>query len=243
MGAGRTGSTGVRLQPQTILPYNGTFVTDLQYIQQPTDFVVTPSSTPNDLINVQPVLTQSNLTTVALASQSPTATFWGGYTLPTQSNLWPVQVGDYFEANGGGLMHQIISVQPNSLGLLSPLPQPINPPGTKQYRIVRRPRVLPGEAALSLAQDIVIDLTQSILPARNPDGSIDIVFAPSGAVLVTGINDRVIFWVRDVTQDASTPGDQRLISINVRTGWVGADQVAPPPDPYLFTRSGTSSGL
>jgi type II secretory pathway pseudopilin PulG len=236
--------TGIQVQARNIVPYSGMYGTDLQYIQQPPDFVVTPSPVPGDPINVHPIqVPQGSLNTVILAQpQSPTANFWGGYG-PIQRNLWPVQVGDHIEVNGGGLMHQIGSVEPNSLVLVSPLPQPVYPPGTKQYRIVRLPRALPGEPALQLAQDVVIDLTKSIVPAPNAEGTIDILFAPSGALLAPGINNKIILWVRDVTQDASTPGDQTLIAIYVRTGLVAAYQVAPGADPYLYTRSGSSSGL
>jgi hypothetical protein len=61
--------------------------------------------------------------------------------------------------------------------------------------------------------------------------------------MVTGINDKIILWVRDVTQDPKAPGDQTLIAIAVRTGRVAAFQVAPGADPYLFTRDGNFSGL
>jgi type II secretory pathway pseudopilin PulG len=253
--------TGIRLLPGQVmrdssgrvLQGNVGYITDLQYIQQPPDFVVSPGFTPTDPVNVRRIgtLSPSSLNTVVLepapsaASNPRPGNFFGGYT-DAQRDLWPVQPGDYFQANGGGLMHRILSVTAEALTLETPLPQPINT-FTKQYRIVRRPRLLPGEASLQLAQDVAIDLTKSQqVPTANQDGSIDIVFAPSGTVIV-GTNDKIILWVRDVTrdvtQDANTPGDQTLIAIYVRTGLVGAFEIAPPPDPYLFTRDGRSSGL
>src|SRR5207245_2026149 len=141
--------------------------------------------------------------------------------------LWPVQPNDYVEVNGGGQVHRIQSIantsgrsvtgilnqaplEADTLILASALPQPVN--FTRQYRIVRRPRVLPGEEGLQMAQDVAIDKTRSIVPAP-PDGSIDIVFAPSGAVSIPGASDKIILWVRDVTQDSNTPV---LIVIYVR---------------------------
>jgi prepilin-type N-terminal cleavage/methylation domain-containing protein len=244
--------TGIRLLPGRLLPNpaapNPSYVTELQYIQQPLDFVATPGLTPNDPVNVRRIqVTASSpgvFKTVVL-EPAPAAVitprpgdFSGGFG--TQTNLWPVQVGDYFQANGGGLMHQITQVvDANTLVLGSSLPTAVGL--TKQYRIVRRPRILPGEAALEIAQDVAIDLTRSQLPSANPDGSIDIVFNPSGS-MIGGSNDKVILWVRDVTQDINNPGDQVLITIYIRTGLVAAFEVAPPPDPYLFTR-GQTGGL
>jgi hypothetical protein len=107
-----------------------------------------------------------------------------------------------------------------------------------------------------MPQDVAIDLTplppwapngRSLpLPANSPP--IDILFAPSGAVLLSGANDKIVLWVRDVTQDANTPGDQWLVTVSARNGSVAAYQVGPyqgtpPVDPYYFARSGTPSGL
>jgi type II secretory pathway pseudopilin PulG len=251
--------TGVRLLPSLSnlsLPNGNNYVTNLEYIQKPPDFVVAPGLMPGSPVNVRAIqVADSNppngvYNTVKLEPMVSPVTplpgdFSGGYT---QKNLWPVQLGDYFQANGGGLMHRIGAVvDANTLLLDTSLPQPIN--STKQYRIIRKvPRALPGEATLQLAQDVVIDLAKSYqIPTANADGSIDILFAPSGSVIVAGANDKIILWVRDVTRDVSqdpnTPGDQTLIAIYVRTGLVAAFEVAPGTDPYLFTRDGRSSGL
>lgn len=300
--------TGIRLLPGRLLPNPVApiqyYVTELQYIQQPSDFTVQPGLNLNaidaahpDPVNVRRIRVTPNggvnnkvelePLVQALPPGSPIpADFSGSQGMVNDSNryrpaspifgLWPVQMGDYLEVNGGGLMHRILidptynpPSQPftttftstNGRRLLpgSPLFECdtffVEPPGfpnaigyTKEYRIVRRPRILPGEATLQIAQDVAIDLTKSRqLPTANPDGSIDIVFNSSGDVSVAGAADKVILWVRDITrditQDANTPGDETLITISVRTGKVAAYEVAPLPDRYLFTKDGRSSGL
>src|SRR5207245_6470481 len=109
-----------RLLPNPVAP-NPYYVTELQYIQQPTDFIA--SSGPN----VRGVTVAGNK--VSLVGSSP-GDFSGGFG---PKNLWPVQQGDYFEANGGGLMHRILSVDPTTLTLESSVVYPIN--NTKQYRV------------------------------------------------------------------------------------------------------------
>jgi type II secretory pathway pseudopilin PulG len=266
--------TGIRLQPGRVQPNtalpNVNYVTDLQYIQQPPDFVASPGLTPTDFPNVRriqvangslnasiPSYTLVNLEPIPprAAINPPPGDFSGGYAM-SQENLWPVQSGDYFEANGGGLVHRIDQVlSPTTLVLHPPgLPYAITSP-TKQYRIIRAPRVLPGEPVLQLPQDVAIDITAlppypshsspfSPMNPNQPGGPtpIDILFAPSGAVLLAGANDKIILWVRDVSKDAAAPGDQKLVTISVRTGLVAAYDVAPG-DPYLLTRGGTPTGL
>jgi prepilin-type N-terminal cleavage/methylation domain-containing protein len=117
---------------------------ELQYIQQPDDFIVTPG------VSRQPGSTSANLVrrispgiwllgpmgygwagNVALLEDPqfppfspPWPDFSGGLSNPA---LWPVQPGDYLEAKGSGVVHYIQQV--------SAAPTPPYPPG--QYTILQ----------------------------------------------------------------------------------------------------------
>jgi hypothetical protein len=204
---------------------------------------------------------------------------------PNLPSLWPVQPGDYLELNGGGLVHRIAAVtyytwpndparpsQPaarrrdpvpgsnppvlegNALFLQSPLPHAVEL--TREYRILRSPRVTAGEFALQLPEGVAIDLIKNalfagagapLLPVDPLTGQIDILFAPRGSVVGRGSADeRITFWLRDVTLDPAQPGEQLLITVSTRSGLIGAHPVDPSnnyADPYRFTRDGLSSGL
>jgi prepilin-type N-terminal cleavage/methylation domain-containing protein len=188
---------------------------------------------------------------------------------PNNPTLWPVQVGDYISIPAGdGLVHQITSIssfnyQPadpipgtsvfeaNLLTLNSALINAVNSP-TGYYRIIRGPRLLPGEQALRLTQDVAIDLNLSRLPSGSSyvpgiTGAVDVLFGPSGPVVdSTSATDKIILFVRDVTK-TSLQGDLTLLTINCRTGYVGSQPVdtsvftfgqnnlIPPAAPYQLT--------
>jgi len=157
-------------------------------------------------------------------------------------------------------------------------PVPSTPFATSNYRILRAPRPLASEATLQMPGTIVIDFAprqtgpntfdvhsklqadMTHLPAQH----YDILFAPSGAVVAPGGNGtyanldggQIILWVRDIGDDPNNPkadtvGEQRLIVIYTRTGFIAAHPVYPTKDssgsyytdPYYFVRDGQSSGL
>ena len=204
---------------------------------------------------------------------------------PTTAALWPVGPGDYLELLGGGQVHEILGVDtslaapftggPFGSRLLlyrDPLWSPPPPAdgsnvvlnATDQYRILRGPRPLRGEADLLMPQSVVIDLgTNWMFSAANNNytvpldpltGTIDILFAPSGAVTGRGAQGAGPFslWVRDAVLD--TPGDvagniwqgePALVTLYPRTGFIATQPVDPntPNNPYTFTQDGRSSGM
>jgi hypothetical protein len=241
-------------------------VQDLRYIQQPEDFVVLPGVATDPVgggtLPFRRIYT-ANATTVVLEAGPQTAPdFSGGFT---DSTLWPVQVGDYLEVNGG-LPHLISAIGPSNsalptvidqLTLASPLPATLsktNP--VMNYRIIRSPRVV-GEEQLQMPTDIGIDLNTNVqygnpLPVVltsvtqiNPTtnkvaGTIDILFSPSGAMIGRGVStDAIYLWVRDTTLPLFQ-GDNTLVTVQVRTGATFAFPVnnTPGGDPYAVAKTG-----
>jgi len=72
----------------------------------------------------------------------------------------------------------------------------------------------------------------NILPV-NSSGAVDILFSPRGEVITQGLTaDKIILWVRDVTQDGGInlnnplpAGDHSLIVVYTHTGLIAAHQV------------------
>ncbi len=231
--------TGVRIYLTGTPPR----ATELAYLQQPDDFRVGRLSVSNPG-NVADI-TAGDLT--------------GGAADPA---LWPVQPGDYLEIKGGGLPHQLVRISntPPRLEVFAsnvpPFPYQVTP--TEDYRIIREPRLLQGEAPLQLAQDIVIDFAPILLGPSGPSQPrsvgfppsnkpyYDLLFSPSGGVIrpVAG-GDKIMLWLRDITQDATSPGEQILVTIHLRTGLIAAHPVntSPPYDWYRFANDPRSSGL
>jgi prepilin-type N-terminal cleavage/methylation domain-containing protein len=233
---------GLRLIPD---PANPNFVRELAYVQQPDDFV------PND------TLTISGTTAVASA-----ADFYGGFGPGhTAAEQYPVQPGDYLRVNGG-LVVQVAKLLPGGATcnrlLLSrnPLPDPAAP-ATRDYRILRQPRRVPGVDTVKLPADVAIDLSLSVaVPSRAVAGTDtppfrEILFSPRGGVVGRGTDsdDKVVLWVRDASRDAPTEGEPALIAVQVRTGLIAAYPVdvanpgAYPGGYYSFTQEARGSGL
>jgi prepilin-type N-terminal cleavage/methylation domain-containing protein len=226
-------------------------VTQCVYIEKPDDFPMSSSS----FLSVQP----------------KKATDAGFYNVALNLGLTgQVAAGDYLEVWGNGLMHQIAGVSkagtnPTVLALASPIPfnappgAPATwaPPPTKQYRIFRAPRVT-GDDILDLPENVVIDLQTNAsygnpLPPQNADGSYDILFSPSGAVITPGLSDTVNLWVREVDQNKPNPGiadttdgGATIVAVYVRSGLTAAQPPAPViganADPYAFLKDGRTSG-
>jgi len=270
-------ATGVRLQRVNQTDQNDPDYfrfKELQYIQQPDDFFVQPRG--SDAQNQYKVRklqirnTAPNVNNMAVL-ESPVplgaADFYGGFG-GTEASLWPVQAGDYLEIKGGGLVHRILRI-PNSVTLVlegNGTPYPITIP-TEDYRIIRRPRLLTGEKALTLPKDIAIDGNTRpgpwVYPPIDPRaageernlcqglaGTLDIIFSPAGGVISQGITqDRIIFWVRDVSLDNPQDGEPVLICIDVRTGFISAHPVnqdgilSNQTSLFSFTRDGKASGI
>jgi len=163
------------------------------------------------------------------------------------AKYWAVIPGDYLEVNGTGLLHRVTNVRASNLIDVSPpLPYTISPQVKATYRIIRAPRVA-GDETLKLPSSTLIDLDTNL---PNPTGfnnplptgalgDVDILFAPSGQVISRGIaTDKIHLWVR--SSDVQNPpfgGDPTLVSIFVRTGFVGA--YAPDKtnaNPYILVK-------
>lgn len=256
------------------------YAQELQYIEQPEDYVVSPPNGPDDNpLRIRPVSVPGNailngvparqavvLQGLAIQAGKPTpGDFTGGYhfgpgasaiSLTTRRpELWPVQPGDYVEVRGGGPVKRILSVTyslppkqiPGSnpaefdgdvLVVDSPFPNPISE--TRDYRIIRAPRVLPSEPSVKLPKDVAIDLNTNFVYAGFPfagplpidlgsgsssgtgdiiagsgsitgTGNIDILFAPNGGVISRGLSsDRINLWIRDASQDPIDPKTGKL---------------------------------
>jgi prepilin-type N-terminal cleavage/methylation domain-containing protein len=242
-------ATGVRF---VLDPNNQTFVREMYYVQTPDDFV---GGMGNPAAGMYLQANPNPSTTLAFTID---VDFTGG-----QANAvdWPVQIGDFLEINGGGLLYQITSVNPSANPLTNTLTvsrQAIVGQATSVWRIIRQPRRVQGEDSLTLNGNAVIDLNVSKyvplrtvpIPGSNPaavQNYYEILFAPNGGVVGRGTNtsNAIILWVRDSTQQLPTDNEPVLISIQVRTGFIGTYQVDTTPggDPLSFTRDPRASGM
>jgi prepilin-type N-terminal cleavage/methylation domain-containing protein len=261
--------TGIRMQRASTVTTdpNFTLVREMQYIQQPDDLNLTVFSggmATAGMITVTKPATGWQATLTGATSANPTVDFFGGFgpqsgdPITANQALWAVQPGDYLEIQGGGLLHLITAVTGMPAG-----PKPAtsigdtlhlnSPPAnanalsipTAQYRIVRAPRLLTGETPLQLPQDVAIDLAVSLPSTGSFTGNLDLLFAPSGAVLaLPTMTSPVTFWVRDTTQDSIVAGDPRLVAVQYGTGFIAVHPVDPTPGSYyIYTMDGRSSGL
>jgi prepilin-type N-terminal cleavage/methylation domain-containing protein len=237
------------------------YVQILQYVEQPDDFLVVPgvSKAAPQVRRLSVSGSTADLEAVPSPPDFPNQTpedFTGGFG-PNQLSDWPVQPGDYLEVFGGGLVRQIQSVESNSASPnygtrlnLNPIGAGNAVPLTAQYRIVRGPRPLKGEEDLPLPQSVAIDLGTNFtygnpLPVDPVTGNLDILFAPSGALVGRGQgSDRVILWVRDATQASVFDGEPTLVTVYGRTGFIAAQPVDPTSgNPYSYTLDGRASGF
>jgi hypothetical protein len=256
----------------------------LLYIEQPSDYVV---YAPNPVPPADPGAGLPQVRRVYVAGTNPNTVqleglsgvtpgqydFTGGINTTTATNDrdWPVQVGDFIEINGGGLVHQITAVAPTALTLASPVAGTassvtnniIDP--TYQYRIIRGPRVLVGQQPLLLPDQVIVDLTPGRgRPSYDSAGNPDLLFAPSGRLLGSypytadpNVYDnvldaeKIILWVRDGSVDDPTQNEPFLVVITARTGFIAGyplNYVSPNPPPdystyRAFTRDNRSGGL
>jgi prepilin-type N-terminal cleavage/methylation domain-containing protein len=257
---------GVRLLPYTdqIGTLQGFQVRQLQYVQQPPDFVVQPGLYPNLPSRRLQVLVPPRSPPTALLEPPPPGFampvpgFTGGFIDPKD---YPVQPGDYVEVCGGGLLYRIAALPPitnDTLTLVQhqpPLP-PVAPMSsfTGDYRIIRAPRVS-GEDPLEMPVDVGIDLSPKgqgyDLPAPLTGSPavtggppwFDVLFAPSGAVVGDGAAfDKIVFWVRDLTQANATDNEPQLVCVYTRSGAIAVHPVdVSGGNFYTFTADGRSS--
>ncbi len=258
-------------------PNNPVAVSQVQFIQQPSDYIVqappAPQGSPPNLIPVRRMTIEvppngtyflARLETPQGYSGPPLPGFTGGFQNTGDSTNYPVQPGDYLEICGGGSLYKIIqpmppvtNPNPNDVIILAKpasgvLPSVSYP--TPDYRIIRAPRVT-GDEPMTMPSDTAIDLGQT---AGTPYGpvignlTVDILFSPSGAVIGNCAgNDKIILYVRDITQPSPTDNEPQLVCIYTRTGGIAVHPVDMTPNPqnpgtllnpFSFTADGRASG-
>lgn len=194
--------------------------------------------------------------------------------------------GDYLELYGGGVLRRIQSVAvaptpapagtylvtvygaptgvplPNVLVRDWPIPgeKVLPTPGASptNYRIIRQPEPISGEATLKLPENVGIDFSA---PSWNGTTALstppnnEIVFGPGGQVIGNGTKSGMIYlWVRRTERGAAAPakpdnsvdhlaGKPILVTTYVRSGAVAQHPVSRKTDPYEFTRDGKASGM
>jgi prepilin-type N-terminal cleavage/methylation domain-containing protein len=235
---------GLRLFPD---PNNRNFLTRAQFIERPDDFTGPGSyNNPNLDSQISSYNNQWNQLQLFLPNNT-------GITIigeDSSGNPWPldpIQPGDYIEVLGGGTMHRIEKVTsvPGSNGLQailtlsSKLPQVITQK-TRYFRIERAPR-LQGDEPMPLPASVGVDINtnqtyNNPLP-RNADNSLDILFSPRGEVLGNPGTDKIILWLRDMSQPSEFSGSPTLIVVFTRSGRIGAYPVNPDPNnPYALVQ-------
>jgi len=196
---------------------------------------------------------------------SSTGTFTGGVLVPSSGGVvtfanvdftlgtgitnkaqWLVQAGDYLEVRDGGVYFILNPTGPTTLqlagtdydkALLITVP-------TTNYRILRQPRLLEGEPVLQMPGNLAVNNNAGFGNVQaGPSGNIEILFAPSGAVIGPNAGSgKVVMIVHDTTQTYD-PDKAGIVAVQSRTGFIGAYTVAPGSDPFLFAEEGRTSGL
>ena len=175
-------------------------------------------------------------------------------------NQYLVQPGDYLEVRDGGV-YQIGAVTgQTSIQLATAYGSTLNiSTPTTNYRILRQPRILIGEAPLQLPNNFAVDTTliprqsspatrQFIGPTSGQHNALcnfEILFSPSGAVVGTNAgNGKVLISVYDTAMNHFDSINRAgIVGVQARTGFIGAYSVAPGLDPFAFVESGRESGL
>ncbi len=218
-------------------PADATQVIEAQYIQQPDDFT-------GGVVASVPLLSPIEF----LVFSPPVDLLNGNAPMnPAEQRFWAVQPGDSIELMGTGLVRQIIDIMDQTtLKISPPLTYPITIP-TSSYRIIRAPRPA-GDEKLSLPDNTFIDIGtnatfKSPLPPTDPNvgsGFADIVFGPSGQVISRNVaTPNIHLWVRSPNQDYPTDvfrGDPTIVSVFVRSGFVGAYPPERSLTPYALVK-------
>jgi prepilin-type N-terminal cleavage/methylation domain-containing protein len=249
---------GLRLFPD---PNNPNFLTRAQFIERPDDFTGPGSyNNPNLDSQISSYNNQSNQLQLFLPGNTG-ITIIGEDSSGKPWPLDPIQPGDYIEVLGGGTMHRIEKVTsvPGSNGLQailtlsSKLPQVITQK-TRYFRIERAPR-LQGDEPMPLPASVGVDITVADPRPPNPPNPkygyslplnmdsngqplfLDILFSPRGEVLGNPGTDKIILWLRDMSQPSEFSGSPTLIVVFTRSGRIGAYPVNPDPNnPYALVQ-------
>ena len=136
---------------------------------------------------------------------------------------------------------------------------------TYQFGFQSSARPLLGETPLEIPAGTVIDwrngpsptlpsTTSTTINVKDQGGYFDILFAPSGQVL-NNSNGYIALWIRDPEKNGNTnprlpddatgydqAGEQVLIVVYTRGGYVSTQPVAPGTKPHLYLTSGINTG-
>jgi len=205
----------------------------------------------------------------------PGQVLFGNVDFTLGGNALLVQRGDYLEVRDGGvyLIAGVVLSSPTNMLQLGSL-STVNTPGsvlyspgppplyltttayetslsiterTTNYRILRQPRILIGEAELQMPNNFAVDTTLGGNVQATAVGNFDILFSPSGAVIGANAGSgKLLMIVHDLFANPTTSFDSNragIVGVQSRTGFIGAYSVAPGADPFAFVESGRESGL
>lgn len=243
---------GIRLLPTTVVTVGAPLYETLawseqfEYIHDPGDFIDGFASGPLNPAGPPP------------ADRTVTINLPPGRQL--NQDVLP---GDYIEFLGNGQLFQIGGVSGNQLLLSRPLAVPLAAPSfPTNYRIIRRPRPVPGERPLEMPRGVVVDLTGRFNDSVPPgDGSgqlsgndrdlgnviwmrgistrfnlantVDIMFGPSGQVIGdAAANDIIYFWLHP----SAEPNGWMLRNPGASLGDAGNQSLV-----VVYSRSGTTT--
>jgi prepilin-type N-terminal cleavage/methylation domain-containing protein len=234
-------------------PNNPNFVREVQYVEQPPDFLPKVSVAPSS--PYYPYYGQT--APMQLASPTPpfsTVRLLGFSEYDSNTGIGAIEPGDILQyRHGQPTNHRVLQVQKNApdtldLTLFPDLTAPFTVPHT-EYTIIRRWRPLQGEPTMRLPPRVVIDIGKNQPYAPSPPGpapgtygydnplptlldpynpnstrAVIIMFSPQGP-LTDPVRGRAILWVRH----EDNVGDQTLVTVYSHTGGI----VAHPVDNVL----------
>jgi prepilin-type N-terminal cleavage/methylation domain-containing protein len=130
-------------------------------------------------------------------------------------------------------------------------------PATTNWRIIRQPRPLTGDANVKLPAGVVLDIgfieanfpnnqvTKRLVPGQPPPPYFEVLFDPAGAVMDRS-STPVVIWARqvDAVPANKDPNANLLIALYPRTGLIASHPIDPHgPNPIAFALDGKSSGM
>lgn len=123
-------------------------------------------------------------------------------------------------------------------------PSIVNP--TNRYKIIRQPRVIPGEEAINLAVGYEVILITNQTGYKGffgpPALCYDVCFDTNGTLYQIDFAKNVYIWVHK--SGSSTPVDDAIISVQRNTGKVGVFPVnTAGSNPFSFADDITNEGL
>ena len=230
--------TGVRFFPDL---NNSSAATQMMLVQKPVD--LTGNSLPANLY--QPSL-PGNPTVIQFSTQ-----VWG---FPTGEDLIMANdiLVDSFTNNSTKITGKGATI--NQMLINSNFYNPNIDSATLNFKIIRQPRIVPGEEAIPMPEGYEISLGANFSgPKVNPsDSSIDVCFEKTGAVYQIDFAANVYIWVHK-TGSTKYSEDDAIIGIQRNNGKVAVFPVGLVDfnnatdsnlhDPFKFARDPANEGL